>query len=129
MKNSNSTKNQVEINDQFEVKTIAEAMLEKKAKGVVSLDLRNIGTSISDYFVICNADSTTQVVAISDYVEEMMAKKCKRDVVRMQGRENAFWIILDYTTIVVHIFLTEYREFYRLEDLWADSAKTVYEEE
>jgi iojap-like ribosome-associated protein len=111
-----------------EVKVIADAMLDKKAKDVISLDLRAIGTSICDHFVICNADSTTQVVAISDNVEDMMEKKCHRSVTRMQGRENAFWIILDYTDIVVHIFKTDQRLFYRLEDLWADAVKTTYED-
>ncbi|MBR6270428.1 MAG: ribosome silencing factor [Bacteroidales bacterium] len=112
-----------------EVRVIAEAMLDKKAKDVISLDLRNIGTSISDYFVICNADSTTQVVAISDNVEEMMEKRCGRSAFRKQGRENAFWIILDYSDIVVHIFKTDQRLFYRLEDLWADAVKTTYEDQ
>ncbi|MBO4570749.1 MAG: ribosome silencing factor [Bacteroidales bacterium] len=111
-----------------EVRVIAEAMMDKKAKDVVSLDLRNIGTSISDYFVICNADSTTQVVAISDNVEEMMEKRCGRPAYRKQGRENAFWVILDYSDIVVHIFKTDQRLFYRLEDLWADAVKTIYED-
>ena len=111
-----------------EVKVIADAMLEKKAQDVISLDLTKIGTAIADKFVICNADSTTQVVGISDYVEEQMEKLCGRSVVRKQGRENAFWIILDYTDIVVHIFKTDQRLFYRLEDLWADSVKTVFAE-
>lgn len=115
--------------DQFEVKTIAQAMLDKKAKNVCSLDLREVGTSICDYFVVCNADSTTNVLAIADNIEEEMIVKCNRKVVRMQGKENAFWIILDYSNIVVHIFQTEYREFYRLEDLWADSTITKYSDE
>ena len=109
-----------------EVSVIAEAMLEKKAQDVISLDLTKIGTAVADHFVICNADSTTQVVAISDYVEEMMEKTCDRSALRKQGRENAFWIILDYSDIVVHIFKTDQRLFYRLEDLWADSVKTPY---
>ncbi len=109
-----------------EVGVIADAMLEKKAQDVVSLDLTKIGTAIADHFVICNADSTTQVVAISDYVEEMMEKEYGRSVLRKQGRENAFWIILDYSDIVVHIFKTDQRLFYRLEDLWADAVKTTY---
>lgn len=109
-----------------EVGVIAEAMLEKKAQDVVSLDLTRIGTAIADHFVICNADSTTQVVAISDNVEEQMEKRCDRSVLRQQGRENAFWVILDYGDIVVHIFKTDQRLFYRLEDLWADAVKTTY---
>ena len=112
-----------------EIGVIAAAMLDKKAKGVVSMDLTNIGTAITDSFVICNADSTTQVAAICDNVEESMYEKCKRGPIRKQGRENAFWVILDYGNIVVHIFKTEYREFYRLEDLWADASKTEYNEQ
>ena len=114
--------------DNTEVKVIADAMLDKKAQDVVSLDLRKIGTAIADYFVICNADSAPQVIAIADNVEEMMEKECSRSVVRQQGRENAFWIILDYTDIVVHIFKTDQRDFYRLEDLWADAVKTSYKD-
>ncbi|MBO7371245.1 MAG: ribosome silencing factor [Bacteroidales bacterium] len=119
----------VENEDKKELQVIADAMLDKKAKDVVSLDLTSIGTAISDFFVVCNADSTTQVAAICDNVEESMFEKCKRGPIRKQGRENAFWVILDYGNIVVHIFKTEYREFYRLEDLWADASKTEYNEQ
>lgn len=112
-----------------EIAVIAGAMLDKKAKDVVAMDLTGIGTAICDHFVICNADSTTQVVAISDNVVEQMWEKCKQDPIRSQGRENAFWIILDYGDIVVHIFKTEYRDFYRLEDLWSDAEKTTFEDD
>ena len=93
-----------------EIKVIADAMLEKKGQDVVSLDLRNIGTAISDYFIVCNADSTTNVDAIADNIEERMIEKCGRKVLRSQGRENSFWIILDYGDMVVHVFQTQYRE-------------------
>ena len=63
--------------DIVELHTITEAMLEKKAQNVCSLDLREIGTSICDYFIICNADSTTNVLAIADNVEERMLMQCK----------------------------------------------------
>ncbi len=112
-----------------EIEVIAEAMADKKAKGIVSLDLRNIGTAIADYFIICNADSTPNVIAICDNIEDEMEKKCKRRVIRQQGRENAFWIIMDYGDIIVHIFQTEQRMFYRLEDLWADAQVTTFGEE
>ena len=110
------------------VKIIADAMLEKKAKDVISLDLRKIGTAVADYFVICNADSTTNVSAIADNVEDRMIERLKKKVLRSQGKENRFWIIQDYGDIVVHIFQTEYRNFYRLEDLWSDCDKKVYED-
>ena len=111
----------------LEIKTIVQAAEDKKAKRIVSMDLRSIGTSICDYFVICNADSTTNVLAIADNIEDELIVKCKRQVLRSQGKENAFWIILDFGDIVVHIFQTEYREFYRLEDLWADATITEYQ--
>ena len=112
-----------------ELKVIADAMLEKKAQDVVSLDLRSIGTAISDHFIVCNADSTPAVVAIADNIEDRMIEKCKRKVVRTQGKENAFWVIMDYGDIVVHVFQTPYRSFYRLEDLWADAERTAYSDE
>ena len=100
-----------------ELKVIADAMLEKKGQDVVSLDL-----------IVCNADSTPAVVAIADNIEDRMIEKCRRKVVRTQGKENAFWVIMDYGDIVVHIFQTPYRAFYRLEDLWADADRTSYED-
>ena len=111
------------------LKTIVEAIQDNKGKNVCSLDLTGVGTSICDHFVICNADSTPNVLAIADNIEEEMLVKCNTRVLRQQGKENAFWIIMDYSDIVVHIFQTEYREFYRLEDLWADAQKKVYEDQ
>ena len=112
--------------DNKELKVIADAMLEKKGQDVVSLDLKPIGTAISDYFIVCNADATANVVAIADNIEEHMIEKCRRKVIRTQGKENAFWVILDFGDIVAHVFQTPYRAFYRLEDLWADADRTEY---
>lgn len=111
-----------------DLRVIADAILDKKGQNVVSLDLRPVGSSIADYFVICNGDSTTNVNAVSDNI----IKKCKEELglkpLRTQGMENNFWVILDFGNIVVHVFLTPYREFYHLEDLWADAPKKVYKE-
>lgn len=112
------------------VKIIADAMLEKKASGVVSLDLRKIDSAICDHFIICDASSTTQVSAIADNVIKKMQEKAgRKKPLRMQGLENGFWVILDYGSEVVHIFLSEYRAFYRLEDLWADAGHRYFKEE
>ena len=97
------------MNSNEAVKVIAEAMLQKKAQRVVSLDLTGIGTAITDHFVICNADSTTQVAAIADNVLVKMEEELGERVLRMQGLENDYWIILDFSDVVVHTFLTEYR--------------------
>ena len=114
------------MNHKSELDVIADAMLEKKGNNVVALDLKNIGTAISDYFIVCSAESTTNVSAIADNVEEKMILDCNRRPIRSQGRENSFWIIIDYGDIVVHIFQNQYRDFYRLEDLWADADRTEY---
>ena len=112
-----------------ELEVITDAILEKKGKGVCTLDLTKIGTAITDHFVICNADSTTQVCAIADNIEEKMIERVGIKVHRTQGQENGFWVILDYLNVVVHIFQTEYRNFYRLEDLWADAERKDYKDE
>ena len=108
---------------------ITDAMLEKKAKGVVSLDLRKQEGTITDRFIVCSADSTTNVAAIAENVLVRMEEKCSRKVLRMQGLENDIWIILDYGDLVAHIFLTQWREFYRLEDLWADAPRKEWSDE
>lgn len=105
---------------------IVEAMLEKKAQNVVSLDLSSLDNSICKYFVICNAESTTQVAAIAENVEDETRQRLGERVWRKDGLQNALWVILDYGDIVAHIFQTEYRDFYKLEDLWADAELRTY---
>lgn len=111
-----------------DLRVLADAIQDKKGKEVISLDLRGIGGAISDFFVICNADSTTNVAAIADNVLKEMKEQLGLKPLRMQGMENNFWVIMDYGNIVLHIFQTPYREFYRLEDLWADAPKKEYAE-
>jgi len=109
-----------------DLRVMADAILDKKGQNVVSLDLRPAGSSIADYFVICSADSTTNVSAIADNILKEAREKLGWKPLRTQGLENNFWIILDYGHVIVHIFLTQYREFYRLEDLWADAPRKEY---
>ena len=111
-----------------DLRVIADAIIDKKGQNVVSLDLRPVGSSIADYFIVCNGDSTTNVSAIADNIMKKAREELGLKPLRTQGLENNFWIILDYGNIVVHIFLTQYREFYRLEDLWADAPKKVWKE-
>ena len=110
-----------------DLRVMADAMLDKKAQNVIDIDLRPLGTAITDHFMICNADSTTNVNAIADNVIDKMREEGRKPL-RTQGLENNFWIILDYGDIVAHIFLTEYRQFYRLEELWADAPHQEYKE-
>jgi len=100
---------------------------EKKGHDIVRLDLRNLNSSVSDYFIVCNADSSTQVKAIADSVEDEIYKNTQMNPWRKEGLENAEWIILDYFDVVIHIFKTEKRDFYGIEDLWGDAQTTSYQ--
>ncbi|MDR1199125.1 MAG: ribosome silencing factor [Prevotellaceae bacterium] len=121
IKKSKTTNNTAELLD-----VIVEAALEKKAQNIISLNFSMLKNSICKYFIICNADSNTQVSAISDNVEDKVLEKLNEKVWRRNGFENAFWIILDYGDVVIHIFQTEQRNFYRLEELWADAEIKQY---
>ncbi|MGN6640052.1 MAG: ribosome silencing factor [Mucilaginibacter sp.] len=99
---------------------------EKKGNDIIRLDLRNIFSSVSDYFVICNADSATQVKAIANSVEEEIYKATQQEPWRKEGLEYGEWILLDYIDVVIHIFRTDKREFYGIEDLWGDAEIKYY---
>lgn len=113
------------INNSDESKKIAEVIIhgiqEKKGKDIVSLDLRNISSSVSDFFVVCHADSSTQVKAIADFVEDEMYKAFNEEPWHKEGFQNSEWILLDFVSVVVHIFRTEKRDYYGVEDLWGDA--------
>ena len=100
---------------------IIHGIQEKKGNDIVRLDLRNIHSSVADYFVICHAESSTQLKAIAQSVEEEVFKAIKTEPWRKEGLQQAEWIIIDYVDVVVHIFKTDKREFYGIEDLWGDA--------
>ncbi|MEO8885651.1 MAG: ribosome silencing factor [Mucilaginibacter sp.] len=99
---------------------------EKKGNDIVRLDLRNINSSVSDYFVICHADSATQVKAIANSIEDEIFKALQQDPWRKEGLEYGEWILLDYVNVVIHIFRTDKREFYGVEELWGDAEIKSY---
>ncbi len=111
------------------IETIVGAIEDKKGKNIVSLDLSGFDGAVCSAFVVCNADSTTQVAAIADGIEEKVQETLGEKVWRVEGQQNAVWIAMDYVDVVVHIFQTELRDFYRLEELWADAPLTRYEYE
>ncbi len=111
------------------VATIVEAIQDKKGKNIVSLDMTGFDGAICSHFVICNADSTTQVEAISNGVEEMMEEKLGEKLYRVEGRQMGLWVAMDYVDVVVHVFQTELRDFYRLEELWSDAVRSEYASE
>lgn len=111
------------------IETIVEAIQDKKGKNIVSLDLSGFDGAICSNFVVCNADSTTQVAAIADGIEEKVFEKLGESVWRVEGKQSGLWIAMDYVDVVVHIFLTELREYYKLEELWADAPMKHYDYE
>ncbi|MBL1410281.1 ribosome silencing factor [Sphingobacterium faecale] len=102
-------------------------MQEKKGNEIVKLDMRDINATVSDYFVICHADSNVQVNAIAQSVEEEVYKAFGQDPWHKEGQGNGEWILLDFVDVVVHIFKTETRSRYRIEDLWGDAKVESYQ--
>jgi ribosome-associated protein len=103
---------------------VAQGMLDKKAQDVVIMDLRKINQAIADFFVIGSGNSTTQVDSISDSIEEVVYKQIQESPWQKEGRENKEWVLLDYVSVVAHVFRKDRREFYALEDLWGDAKVT-----
>ena len=102
-------------------KAVVAGMQEKKAQDIVVMDMRDTKNAIADFFVICSGSSDKQVEAIARSVDEEVEKKLKENPWQMEGKNNKEWVILDYITVVVHIFKKDKREFYALEKLWGDA--------
>ncbi|MCL4157987.1 UNVERIFIED_CONTAM: hypothetical protein GTU68_006659 [Idotea baltica] len=106
-------------------KYIVKGIQEKKGTNIVILDLKDIGNAIADYFIICTGTSDTQIDAISDSVDKVVADEANEKPWHREGFKNKEWILLDYVNIVVHIFKKDVRSFYSLEELWGD-AKVIH---
>ena len=104
--------------------TIVQGMQENKAKDIVVLDLREIANAVTDFFIICSGESSTQVEGINNSVVRHTRTELKEKPWHEEGKGNSEWILLDYVSVVAHIFYADARNFYELEDLWADAIKT-----
>ncbi len=100
---------------------VKEGMIEKKARNIVKIDFAGTQNSITNFFMICEAENDKQVEAVADSVERFVRTQTGEHILHKEGYENAEWIILDYFDVVVHIFQSEIRESYNLESLWADA--------
>lgn len=110
------------------LKTIIGAVQEKKGENIISLDLRKIPEAVADFFVICEAGSSTQVKAIADYVDEKVRENTGEQPYKTEGLSGLNWVLVDYINVVVHIFQPESRQFYKLEEMWSDAACEVLAE-
>ncbi|MGL5938252.1 MAG: ribosome silencing factor [Phocaeicola sp.] len=103
------------------VQKIVEAIQEKKGREIVIADLTSIKDTICNYLVICQGNSPVQVAALVDSVKEYVRIEMGQKATAVDGLQNAQWVAMDYSDVMVHIFLPEPREFYNLENLWTDA--------
>ena len=103
-------------------KVAAYAADDKKATDLVLLDLSS-KTDVCDYFLICTGANPRQVDAIVDEVREKVSANCGLSPLSCEGREGLSWVLVDYGSVVVHVFKPETRDFYRLEALWGDAPR------
>ncbi len=107
------------------VKTIAEIIKDKKGEDILILDMR--GLTITDYFIIVTANSTTHAGAIMEEIEKKLKLRGYQPI-GIEGIPHNHWILMDYGDIVIHIFLEEFRELYDLERLWYDASQYTINE-
>lgn len=108
-------------NDDALLLSIIEGIEEVKGHDIKILDLRNIEAAIADYFIVCTGTSTTQVEAIARSAENFTRKQLDERPRRVEGVRNAQWVLMDYFSIIVHVFYEPMREHYDIEGLWADA--------
>ncbi|MCL1938355.1 MAG: ribosome silencing factor [Candidatus Azobacteroides sp.] len=106
------------------VNTIIEALQEKKGKKIITMDLSKLEGAICKYFVIAQGNTPTQVSALSDSVWDLVYERLHEKPLGAIGMKEAQWIAMDYGTIILHIFIPHLREYYNLENLWADADVT-----
>ncbi|MEA3309985.1 MAG: ribosome silencing factor [Chloroflexota bacterium] len=97
---------------------IGELLLDKQGEDILILDLQEI-TTLTDYFVICSGNNRRQLAALAATIQEELKKSTGNILARgVEGTPDSGWILLDYNSIMVHLFTPEMRQYYQLEDLW-----------
>jgi ribosome-associated protein len=102
----------------------ADVASDKKASDVMILDIQEV-TTFADYFVICSGNSSRQINAVADAIEEELDKQGAR-LLHREGTADAGWVLLDFGDVIVHVFGAKEREYYRLERVWSEAKTVVY---
>ena len=110
------------------IDTIIDSIQDIKGKNIIKLDLTNLEDRPTDYFIICQGESSTQVKSIAQNVKGRLKDELDILPVSSEGIDGAKWILVDYFDVIVHVFYPETRDFYDLEDLWSDAVMTNYED-
>lgn len=111
------------------LEVIVEGLQNIKAKSIHILDLSTIENAVCKYFIVCHGTSKTHVNAVAQSVEMDVKTILKEFPWKKEGFVNGEWVLLDYSSVVVHVFQQHTREFYNLEGLWADAEVTIIEED
>ena len=107
---------------------IISSIQDRKGKKIVELDLTDIPEAPTDYFIICEGDSFTQVKAISENIQKKLKDEYRIYPSHTEGTQNAKWVLVDYFDVVVHVFHPDTRSFYEIEELWSDAKMASIEE-
>ncbi len=114
--------------EQALIEKIIEAIQDTKGEDVMIFDLSKIENSVAETFIICSANSNTQVSAIAGNIEKKVRNELKERPWHVEGTDNALWVLVDYVSVVVHVFQRHIREFYEIEELWGDAIITKIED-
>ena len=106
---------------------IIDCIQDIKGQNIVKMDLREVDEAPSDFFVVCEGSSTTQVSAIANNIEKRLKEEIGMRPSHSEGKRESTWVLVDYFNIVVHVFYPETRKFYEIEDLWSDAKTTEYQ--
>jgi ribosome-associated protein len=106
------------------VKSAVLGLQEKKGEDILVMDLRKSNNAVADFFVLATGNSRTQVEALSRSVDETIFKELGEDPWHIEGKTNSEWVLIDYVSVVVHVFQQDSRSFYNLEKLWGDAEFT-----
>ena len=112
------------IQKQLLIDTIVDAIQDTKGEDIMIFDLSGIENSVADTFVICSGNSNTQVSSIAGNIEKKVRNELKERPWHVEGTDNAMWVLVDYVSVVVHIFQKQIREYYDIEELWGDAKIT-----
>lgn len=103
---------------------IVEGMQENKAQDIVVLDLREIPNTVCDFFVVATGESSVQVEGIADSCVRYTRKELQEKPWHIEGKGRSEWVLIDYVSVVAHVFYKDVRAHYDIESLWSDAKRT-----